>query len=80
MYIGPNFAFNKDPKESLGFLIGSDNATNKDNLMGYIVKGSLGSQREVTITDMTQLPLGMPDNKNNWWILDSDGELKKRKL
>tara|TARA_R110001599_G_scaffold305496_2_gene511804 strand:- start:1604 stop:1843 length:240 start_codon:yes stop_codon:yes gene_type:complete len=79
MYLGPNFAFNKDPKESLGFLI-SDSDNFEDEIAGYIVKGSLGSEREVRIPNMGKLPLGKPDNKGYFWVLSSSGKLKKSRL
>jgi len=80
MYLSPNFAFNKDPKESLGFLLSSEVARPVGIVDGYQVEGSLNSSRDVSLGRQNRLPLGNPDSKGNFWILDDSGTLKKARL
>tara|TARA_R110002074_G_scaffold45138_4_gene117187 strand:+ start:1566 stop:1808 length:243 start_codon:yes stop_codon:yes gene_type:complete len=80
MYLSPNFAFNKDPKESLGFLLSSKEARAIDIVDGYQVRGSLNSSRDVSLGMQKKLPLGNPDSKGNFWILDDEGTLTKTRL
>jgi len=80
MYLSPNFAFNKDPKESLGFLLSNETAKDLKSINGYQVRGSLNSSRDVALGPQNKLPLGNPDSKGNFWILGEDGTLTKTRL
>ena len=76
MYLAPNYAFNDDPKESMGFLLAEPGVDEHSWISYYQVKGEMSSSdREVELRGLDRLPLGNPFPKGEFWMLDDSGNL-----